>query len=394
MCVQRHGRPAATAQQAAANSSKAARDTAALERLRAAWLKLCETVEIVSARASEGAGGRDEGAGGSSTSSNSSNSSSSSSSSSSNSTGSTGRSSSSRSHDRVLLGEALMAVLESAPEALRVLGGQQEVLGGQETAAGEGDNGGDGDDDGGALTAWEVGTEILQEVRGYLEALQQVRVLKDRADRLDQRSAWLERLVKLSGARTRIAEAAGIGSGGRRAAHPGDGGNGASAAAGGDGGGEGVNPVYVDVETLCKRYERPLLLDWALVNMLLNGRTELCMSAAGERATADTLTRQEYSYVEGRDWTGGEVLAEGEERDWDGSRRATRRAAFVQELRWVTGIRFRSEERADADGYDVWWVCEEEDKEAGEQEQEAVAAGGGSSGSSSGSSSGREGGDE
>eukprot|EP00198_Chlamydomonas_reinhardtii_P010787 XP_001700124.1 predicted protein [Chlamydomonas reinhardtii] len=55
--------------------------------------------------------------------------------------------------------------------------------------------------------------------------------------------------------------------------------------------------------------------------MLLNGRTELCMSAAGKSATADTFTRQEY-------------------RD---------------ELRWVTGIRFRSEERADADGFGVWW---------------------------------------
>ncbi|PNW80979.1 hypothetical protein CHLRE_07g337933v5 [Chlamydomonas reinhardtii] len=281
-----------------------------------------------------------------------------------------------------------MAVLMSVPEALRVLGGHQEVLETLGMAGKGGTGGGGGGDSGGALAAWEVGTEILEEARGYLEALQQLRVLKDDVAQLQhvsawlsrtmiglkQRSAWQERLTKLTGARTRIAEAAGIGSGGRRAAHPGDGsaaaaspsgdvssaGGAAAASASGDdsaGGAatasdQGVKHTYM--ETLCERYERPFLLDWALCNMLLNGRTELCMSAAGERATADTLTRQEYSYVEGRDWTGGEVLAEGEERDWDGSRRATRRAAFVQELRWVTGIRFRSEERADADGFDVW----------------------------------------
>ncbi|KAG2434781.1 hypothetical protein HXX76_007666 [Chlamydomonas incerta] len=133
-------------------------------------------------------------------------------------------------------------------------------------------------------------------------------------------------VILLNDARTRIADAAGIGS--RRS------------------GGS--------LERMSELYERPFLLDWALSTMLLNGRNEVAMAAAGDRANGSSFTRHEYRQIEGL-----ECEAEWEP-DWDGSRREARRAAFVRELSHVTGMRFRSEERAGKAGPEpAWWVREE-----------------------------------
>ncbi|KAG2434779.1 hypothetical protein HXX76_007664 [Chlamydomonas incerta] len=142
----------------------------------------------------------------------------------------------------------------------------------------------------------------------------------------NKRLARLRRVTLLNDARTRIADAAGIGS--RRS------------------GGS--------LERMSELYERPFLLDWALSTMLLNGRNEVAMAAAGDRANGSSFTRHEYRQIEGL-----ECEAEWEP-DWDGSRREARRAAFVRELSHVTGMRFRSEERAGKAGPEpAWWVREE-----------------------------------
>ncbi|KAG2434778.1 hypothetical protein HXX76_007663 [Chlamydomonas incerta] len=145
----------------------------------------------------------------------------------------------------------------------------------------------------------------------------------------NKRLARLRRVTLLNDARTRIADASGIGS-----RHSGG-----------------------SLERMSELYERPFLLDWALSTMLLNGRNEVAMAAAGDRACvacADTFTRREYKQIEGIEYEARK------EPDRDGSRREARRAAFVRELRQVTRIWFRSEQRAGEGGAEpAWWVCEE-----------------------------------